>query len=118
MFCVDWTYRYELAKLVYAVSDLFSGVQRVPYSQILELDQKITEMAVPPNLKIPPEGLNMEVDGPLLVMQRMIPVVCGEGSKIPPFSSSFCGAKLVSTYSPIIVRREKSRVLLKSDEDY
>lgn len=79
LFPEDWAYRNNFSKLVFAVSDLFSGVKPVRYSQILELDQKLSEIVPPAHLKVPPEGSSMEADGPLLIMQRMIPVICGDG---------------------------------------
>ena len=78
-FAIDWAYRDNFSKLVFAVSDLFSGIKPVRYSQILELDQKLSEIIPPAHLKVPPEGSSMEADGPLLIMQRMIPVICGDG---------------------------------------
>ncbi|KAH8111005.1 fungal-specific transcription factor domain-containing protein [Phellopilus nigrolimitatus] len=74
-----WMDRHEFSRLTYAVSDLFSGVQPVRYAQILELDRKISEHIPPSHLLIPPDGSSMEEDGPLLIMQRTIPVVCANG---------------------------------------
>ena len=76
------SYRNNFSKLVYAVADLFSGVQPVRYSQILELDQKVSELVIPSHLKMPPDGSSMEGDGPLLIMQRMIMVACEDGCKL------------------------------------
>lgn len=84
---VDWNYRNKFSRLVFAVSDLFSGVQPVRYSQILELDQKLSEVIVPSHLKVPPGGSSIDTDGPLLIMQRMIPVICGDGCELLHHSS-------------------------------
>ena len=78
---IDWRDRHQLSRIVYAVAELFSGVHPVKYSQILEIDRRISEHIPPPHLHIPPEGSSMEEDGPLLIMQRIIPVICGDGCK-------------------------------------
>ena len=70
-----------MSRLLYTVSDLFCSVQRVRYSQILEVDRKLAELVIPSHLQIPEGGESIEDDGPLLIMQRIIPVVCVNGSK-------------------------------------
>ena len=73
-------YRHEFARdLVYPISELFSGVKPVKYHQILEIDRKISEYTPPAHLQIPAEGSSMESDGPLLIMQRIVPIVCRDG---------------------------------------
>ena len=66
---------------MYQVADLFSGIEPVRYSQVLELDRKISEHVNPPHLQVPPDGSSMEVDGPLLIMQRHSLTVCSSARK-------------------------------------
>ena len=70
-----------MSLIVYACSDLFSGVQPVRYTQIFEIDRKISEIVIPKHLQVPDEGDNIEADGPMLIMQRMVPAVCRDGCK-------------------------------------
>lgn len=42
----------------------------------MEIDRKISEHIIPAHLQIPPAGSNMDEDGPLLIMQRIVPAVC------------------------------------------
>ena len=67
--------------------ELHNAVRPVKYSEILELDRRITECTPPPFLNIPPEGSSMEEDGPLLIMQRMLPPVCRDGREYYSFIS-------------------------------
>ena len=42
----------------------------------MELDRKITDLGTPAHLRAPSEGSSLETDGPMLIMQRIVPVVC------------------------------------------
>ena len=71
-----------MSKITYAVSDIFSGIQPVRYTQILEIDRKISELVIPKHLQVPAEGESLEQDGPLLIMQRLVPAVCRDGGEL------------------------------------
>ena len=63
-------------EIVYAIQDICSSTSKVKYTQIMELDRKITDLGTPAHLRAPSEGSSLETDGPMLIMQRIVPVVC------------------------------------------
>jgi hypothetical protein len=69
--------------------ELHNAIRPVKYSEVLELDRKISECIPPSTLTIPPEGSTMESDGPLLIMQRMVPPVSRDGRKFETFHLGF-----------------------------
>ncbi|THH10362.1 hypothetical protein EW145_g1390 [Phellinidium pouzarii] len=97
-----WMDRHTFSRQVYAVSELFCGVQPVRYAQVLDLDRKISEHITPPHLQIPPEGSSMEADGPLLIMQRMISSICTEGLLMYIHRGYFAKALLKHPQDPLL----------------
>lgn len=50
----------------------------------MELDRKITDLPTPTHLRAPQEGLSLESDGPMAIMQRIVPLICRDACKCLP----------------------------------
>lgn len=84
-YTADWRHRYEFGRqLVNAIQDMSSCTKTVKYAQIMELDRKITDLPTPTHLRAPQEGLSLESDGPMAIMQRIVPLICRDACKCLP----------------------------------
>ncbi|EJD07642.1 uncharacterized protein FOMMEDRAFT_116020 [Fomitiporia mediterranea MF3/22] len=106
--CEYWRLRHQMSRILYAASDLFSSVQPVRYAQILEIDRMISEFVIPTHLQVPAEGESMEADGPLLIMQRLVPAVCRDGLLMYIHRGFFAKALLEHPADPMLSQHSHS----------
>lgn len=108
--------------LVYQVTDLFSGVEPVRYSQVLEIDRKISEHVTVSHLQVPPDGSSMETDGPLLIMQRVTLSICSNARKSLSILSwiSFADIHFASAHvhTPWLLRESLTRAPERSHAQF
>ncbi|KAL5513258.1 hypothetical protein ACEPAH_3656 [Sanghuangporus vaninii] len=97
-----WRMRHQMGHITYAASDLFSGIQPVRYSQILDIDRKISEFVIPKHLQVPDENDGMEADGPMRIMQRMVAAVCRDGLLMYIHRGFFAKALLEHPANPLL----------------
>ncbi|TDL16809.1 hypothetical protein BD410DRAFT_794903 [Rickenella mellea] len=97
-----WRWMYQFAKdILYPVNELACSAGPVKYADILEMDRKTREFAIPKNLQIPPGGSSWENEGSLVVMQRLVPVVWRDISMLYIHRSYFAKALIDHPHNPL-----------------